>query len=70
MTRTSPFVVSADWLQERLGKPGLSIVDGSWYLPAQKRDPLAEYDAAHVPGCTGAVVVLIGQPPHRSWLRA
>lgn len=50
MTQTSPFVVSADWLQERLEKPGLSIVDGSWYLPAQKRDPLAEYDAAHIPG--------------------
>lgn len=46
----SPFVVSADWLQERLGKPGLSILDASWYLPAQKRDAKAEYDAAHIPG--------------------
>lgn len=50
MPQTSPFVVSADWLQERLGTPGLSIVDGSWYLPAQNRDARAEYDAAHVPG--------------------
>lgn len=46
----SPFVVSADWLQERLGEPGLSIVDGSWYLPAQGRDGRAEYEAAHIPG--------------------
>ncbi|MEO3998935.1 3-mercaptopyruvate sulfurtransferase [Mesorhizobium sp. CAU 1732] len=50
MAEKSPFVVSADWLQERLGKPGLSIVDASWYLPAQKRDARAEYDAGHVPG--------------------
>ena len=51
MSRTaSPFVVSADWLQARLDQPGLSIVDGSWYLPAQGRDGRAEYEAAHIPG--------------------
>lgn len=47
---TSPFVVSADWLQERLGKPGLSILDGSWYLPAHGRDARAEYEARHIQG--------------------
>lgn len=46
----SPFVVSADWLQERLGQPGLSILDGSWYLPAHGRDARAEYEKAHIPG--------------------
>ena len=50
MSETSPFVVSADWLQERVGQPGLSIVDASWYLPAQGRDGRAEYEAAHIPG--------------------
>lgn len=50
MPDTSPFVVSPEWLEQRLGQPGLSIVDGSWYLPAQNRDPKAEYDAAHIPG--------------------
>ncbi|MBB2974001.1 3-mercaptopyruvate sulfurtransferase [Mesorhizobium sp. RMAD-H1] len=50
MSRKSPFVVSADWLEKRLNEPGLSIVDASWYLPAQNRDPRAEYDAAHIPG--------------------
>jgi thiosulfate/3-mercaptopyruvate sulfurtransferase len=50
MSATSPYVVSADWLQERLGKPGLSIVDGSWYLPAHGRDARAEYQAGHIPG--------------------
>jgi thiosulfate/3-mercaptopyruvate sulfurtransferase len=47
---TSPFVVDFDWLESRIGKPGVSIVDASWYLPAQNRDAKAEYDAAHIPG--------------------
>ena len=47
---TSPFVVSAEWLEARLGEPGLSIVDASWYLPAHKRDARAEYAAGHIPG--------------------
>ena len=38
MQPTSPFVVSADWLQAKLREPGLTIIDGSWYLPAQGRD--------------------------------
>ncbi|TIW47621.1 MAG: sulfurtransferase, partial [Mesorhizobium sp.] len=50
MAEDSPFTVDADWLQKRLGEPGLTIVDASWYLPAQKRDARAEYDAAHIPG--------------------
>lgn len=50
MAEDSPFTVDADWLQNRLGEPGLTIVDASWYLPAQKRDARAEYDAAHIPG--------------------
>jgi thiosulfate/3-mercaptopyruvate sulfurtransferase len=50
MSDKSAFVIDADWLEKRLGTPGLSIVDASWYMPAQKRDPRAEYDAAHIPG--------------------
>lgn len=47
---TSPFVVSFDWLKERLGQPDLRIVDASWYLPAQNRNGEAEYRAARIPG--------------------
>ena len=46
----SPFFVTAEWLQSNLGKPGLTIVDGSWYLPAQGRDARAEYEAGHIAG--------------------
>ncbi len=54
MTDTRPpaskNLVTTEWLAERLGKPGVSIVDGSFYLPALKRDAKAEYLAAHIPG--------------------
>ncbi len=46
---TSPFVTPA-WLADRLGEPGLSVVDGSWYLPSAGRDAEAEYKAGHIPG--------------------
>ncbi len=46
---TQPFVSTA-WLQERLDDPDLVVVDGSWYLPTQNRDPNAEYLAGHIPG--------------------
>jgi len=46
----SPFVVSAEWLQQQIGAKDLRIIDASFYLPAQKRDAEAEYAAGHIPG--------------------
>lgn len=43
-------LVTTEWLAARLGDPAIRIVDGSWYLPTQSRDPVAEYLAAHLPG--------------------
>ncbi|MFD3188710.1 3-mercaptopyruvate sulfurtransferase [Sedimentitalea sp. HM32M-2] len=43
-------LVSTDWLAAHLKDPDLRILDGSWYLPAEGRDPKAEYDQAHIPG--------------------
>ncbi len=50
MAEKSAFVVSRDWLKERLGTPGIAIVDASWYLPAAGRNGHDEYNAAHIPG--------------------
>ena len=54
MTDTRPpaskNLVTTDWLATRLGKPNIAIIDGSFYLPALKRDAKAEYLAAHIPG--------------------
>lgn len=47
---TLPGVVSTGWLAERLGRPGLRVLDASWHLPASHRDPRAEYAAGHVLG--------------------
>jgi thiosulfate/3-mercaptopyruvate sulfurtransferase len=45
----SELSVSPEWLKHRLGQKGVKIVDGSWYLPAQKRDAKGEFLAAHIP---------------------
>ncbi|MEA2978074.1 MAG: thiosulfate/3-mercaptopyruvate sulfurtransferase [Alphaproteobacteria bacterium] len=46
----SPHLVTTEWLAERVGKPGIAIVDGSYYLSTAKRDARAEYAAEHIPG--------------------
>ena len=43
-------VVSTQWLETHLKDPDLRIIDASWYMPAEGRDPKADYDAAHIPG--------------------
>ncbi|MDY8108218.1 3-mercaptopyruvate sulfurtransferase [Fulvimarina sp. 2208YS6-2-32] len=46
----NPFLISPGALAEIIGRTGLSIVDASWYLPAQGRHAKAEFEAGHVPG--------------------
>jgi thiosulfate/3-mercaptopyruvate sulfurtransferase len=47
---TSRWLVATDWLAERLNDPSLIPVDGSYFLPTQKRDALAEYKSDHIAG--------------------
>ncbi len=50
MGQTDPkILVSTNWLAENLSQPNLRILDGSWYMPADKRDVQAEFLAAHIP---------------------
>jgi thiosulfate/3-mercaptopyruvate sulfurtransferase len=42
-------LVTTDWLAARLGEPEIAIVDGSFYLPALKRNAKEEYLAGHIP---------------------
>jgi thiosulfate/3-mercaptopyruvate sulfurtransferase len=46
----SKWLVTTEWLAANLGAPGLAVLDGSFYLPAMKRDAAAEYLAGHIPG--------------------
>jgi len=47
---SSRWLKSTEWLAGQLGKAGVSIVDGSYYLLTQTRDAKAEYLAGHIPG--------------------
>jgi thiosulfate/3-mercaptopyruvate sulfurtransferase len=49
-TPSSRWLVTSEWLAARLGAPDTVAVDGSFYLPAMKRDAAAEYLAGHIPG--------------------
>jgi thiosulfate/3-mercaptopyruvate sulfurtransferase len=49
-TPTSRWLVSTDWLADRLRHPDVIAVDASYFLPAQKRDARAEYHSVHIPG--------------------
>jgi thiosulfate/3-mercaptopyruvate sulfurtransferase len=46
----SRWIVTTDWLVARIGASDVVAVDGSFYLPAHKRDAAAEYAAGHIPG--------------------
>jgi thiosulfate/3-mercaptopyruvate sulfurtransferase len=49
MTKVSRFR-STEWLAEHLSAPDVVVVDGSWFLPNEKRNANAEYKEAHIPG--------------------
>jgi thiosulfate/3-mercaptopyruvate sulfurtransferase len=50
VTGAFPALVSTNWLAAALGRPGLRVLDGSWYLPGSGRNPAREYAAGHIPG--------------------
>jgi thiosulfate/3-mercaptopyruvate sulfurtransferase len=41
-------LVSTEWLAAHLAD--VRVVDASWYMPNEKRDPAAEFEATHIPG--------------------
>ncbi|MDE2761009.1 MAG: 3-mercaptopyruvate sulfurtransferase [Paracoccaceae bacterium] len=43
-------LVSTDWLAKHSQDPDLRILDASWYLPGENRNPLEEYSKSHIPG--------------------
>lgn len=43
-------LVSTDWLAKHSQDPDLRILDASWYLPGENRNPLEEYSRSHIPG--------------------
>ncbi|XP_043701658.1 thiosulfate/3-mercaptopyruvate sulfurtransferase 1, mitochondrial-like isoform X2 [Telopea speciosissima] len=47
---TSDPVVSVDWLHANLKDPDMKVLDASWYMPDEQRNPIQEYQVAHIPG--------------------
>ena len=47
---TNRWLKSTEWLAEHLRDRNVVIVDGSMFLPTQKREAHAEYLAGHIPG--------------------
>ncbi|KAL9225971.1 hypothetical protein vseg_001837 [Gypsophila vaccaria] len=47
---TSEPVVSIEWLHANLNQPSIKVVDASWYMPNEQRNPIQEYQVAHIPG--------------------
>ncbi|KAJ6419656.1 hypothetical protein OIU84_029721, partial [Salix udensis] len=43
-------VVSVDWLHANLQEPDLKVLDASWYMPDEQRNPIQEYQVAHIAG--------------------
>lgn len=43
-------LVDTPWLADRLGDPGVRVVDATWYLPAAGRAGVEDYREGHVPG--------------------
>ena len=43
-------LVSAGWLAERLGDPGVRVLDGTWFMPSEGRDARAEHERVRIPG--------------------
>jgi thiosulfate/3-mercaptopyruvate sulfurtransferase len=50
MPHQTEALVSTDWLEKHHTAPDVRVVDASWYMPAMNRDPLAEFNEAHIPG--------------------
>ena len=43
-------LVATDWLADRLGDPGIRVVDATWYLPGVDRSGRDEHAERHIPG--------------------
>jgi len=51
MPQSDPqLLVTTDWLAKHLSAPDVRVLDASWFLPTESRDPEQDYQAAHIPG--------------------
>ncbi|XP_075513819.1 thiosulfate/3-mercaptopyruvate sulfurtransferase 1, mitochondrial-like isoform X3 [Primulina tabacum] len=47
---TNEPVMSVEWLHANIREVDWKVLDASWYMPNEQRNPLQEYQVAHIPG--------------------
>ena len=57
-------LVSTEWLAAELGAPDLRVIDASFFLPTDRRDARAEYEAEHIPGAVFMDLDAVADPAH------
>ena len=57
-------LVTTDWLARNLGAADLAIVDASAFMPADRRDPAAEFAEAHIPGARFLDIAAVADRTH------
>jgi thiosulfate/3-mercaptopyruvate sulfurtransferase len=57
-------LVSTDWLAGELGAPDLRVIDASFFLPTDRRDARAEFEAEHIPGAVFLDLEAVADPDH------
>lgn len=67
---TDHYLVEPDWLEARLGTPGMVVLDVSWFVPEAGKSGAVEFEAAHVPGARHLDLDAISDPssPHVNML--
>lgn len=63
MTQRSVFI-SAQALSAKIGRSDVVVLDASWYLPGDQRDPQQEYLDQHIPGARFFDIDAIADPDH------
>ena len=63
MNQPSTFI-SAQALSAKLGRSDVVVLDASWYLPGDHRDPQQEYLDQHIPGARFFDIDAIADPDH------
>ena len=62
-------IITVNWLANRVHSDGIQIIDASWYLPTQQRNPIVEFQTRHIPGAIHVDIDYIAAPssgpPHR-----
>ncbi len=50
MAKAVSELVSTEWLEKNLRSKNLKVLDASWYLPSENRNPQEEFSSRHIAG--------------------